>query len=123
MLESRRRTRGFSGVVAVLLLAALACSPLEGLNVDLGPSVEITSPASGATAEVGETVEIASTSTSDAGIERVELVVDQPQLEASLLPAAGLYVHRHGNHFGAGSQLAFDAGDSILLPCSHHLVA
>jgi hypothetical protein len=87
MLRSKSRTRAFSLLVLVLLVTALACSPLEGLVVDLGPSVEITSPTSGATAEIGEAVEIASTSTADAGIARVELLVDGDVVQESTPPS------------------------------------
>ena len=77
MLRSKGRARAVSSVVLVLFLTVLACSPLEDLlGGGGGPSVEITRPASGTTVEVGQAVEIESTSMADAGIARVELLID-----------------------------------------------
>ena len=87
MLRSKSRGRAFRLIVLVLFLTALACSPLEGLIVDLGPTVEITSPATGSAAEVGEAVEIASTSTAEAGIERVELLVERDVVREDAPPS------------------------------------
>jgi hypothetical protein len=76
MLNSRSRMRGIAAATLLISLAVLACSPLEGLLGAGGPSVEITSPSSGATVEVGELVEVSSTSSAEAGVSRVELLVD-----------------------------------------------
>ena len=76
MLRRKGGSRIATLVVVAALLGALACSPLEDLLGGGGPSVEITSPPNGTTAEVGQAVDISSTSESDAGIARVELLVD-----------------------------------------------
>jgi hypothetical protein len=73
MPSETRRLRASRGASLVVLLASLACGPLLGEDT---VSTEITGPASGLTVQVGETLEIASTSSADAGLARVELLVD-----------------------------------------------
>ncbi|TET52421.1 MAG: hypothetical protein E3J64_05215, partial [Anaerolineales bacterium] len=92
MLHSKRWKRAIAFVAVSALLATLACAPLEDLlGEDLlgdgGPSVEITDPPSGSTAEVGQVIEIASTSTADAGIARVELLVDGDMVREDAPPS------------------------------------
>ena len=81
MLRRKRTRRVFTLIAPMLVFALLACSPLEGLVVDLGPSVEITEPATGTSVEVGQAVQIASTAEAKAGIARVELLVDGSRVQ------------------------------------------
>jgi hypothetical protein len=79
------RFRALSAAVVVLLLAVLACGPLMGGD---SVTVSITSPDSGSTVSVGESVRISSTASADAGVARVELLIDG-EVVSEIEPPAG----------------------------------
>ncbi len=81
----RRNLQRMVVAVVFLMLAVLACGPTTGGDA---PSITITSPASGTAVMVGEEVQIVSTAAADAGVVRVELLING-QLARSDTPPGG----------------------------------
>ena len=86
-MTRHRQQFALVGAALVLVAAILACGPGGGETETGAPSVTITSPASGTTVQVGQNVQVSSMAAADAGIARVELLVNGQVIRTDMPPS------------------------------------